>query len=204
MLLCFSPGSRLFATPQNCAQHLLNGETLSGVYTIYINRDPSQGVQVYCDMTTDEGGWIVSHWEDNTFFNSTFVICENVGNCVSWFKKGGKGVGEKFGIVFYLQVTCWGISAISVSTAGLCFSDWVISSLVSRCSSVVRMAWQTFPGSGVTIGSDLETWKMSSGLVRLLKLHYMEKKCKHYASLSVHQVEFLKCDPVLQWLNNKH
>lgn len=56
----FFPGSRLFATPQNCAQHLLNGETLSGVYTIYINRDPSQGVQVYCDMTTDEGGWIVS------------------------------------------------------------------------------------------------------------------------------------------------
>ena len=53
-------GSRLFSTPQNCAQHLLNGETLSGVYTIYLNRDPSQGVQVYCDMTTDEGGWIVS------------------------------------------------------------------------------------------------------------------------------------------------
>lgn len=61
-----SPGSRLFATPQNCAQHLLNGETLSGVYTIYINRDPSQGVQVYCDMTTDEGGWAVSHPEVNT------------------------------------------------------------------------------------------------------------------------------------------
>lgn len=60
------PGSRLFSTPQNCAQHLLNGETVSGVYTIYINRDPSQGVQVYCDMTTDEGGWIVSHCEDST------------------------------------------------------------------------------------------------------------------------------------------
>lgn len=66
MLLIIFPGSRLFATPQNCAQHLLNGETLSGVYTIYINRDPSQGVQVYCDMTTDEGGWIVSH-SDDTF-----------------------------------------------------------------------------------------------------------------------------------------
>uniref|UniRef100_A0A3Q3XFX3 Uncharacterized protein n=1 Tax=Mola mola TaxID=94237 RepID=A0A3Q3XFX3_MOLML len=59
----FTTGSRLFATPQNCAQHLLNGETLSGVYTIYINRDPSQGVQVYCDMSTDEGGWIVSQHE---------------------------------------------------------------------------------------------------------------------------------------------
>ena len=58
--LCSSAGGRVFPHPQDCAQHLMNGDTLSGVYTIFLHGELGQKLQVYCDMATDGGGWIVS------------------------------------------------------------------------------------------------------------------------------------------------
>uniref|UniRef100_A0A673XNZ4 Tenascin Cb n=1 Tax=Salmo trutta TaxID=8032 RepID=A0A673XNZ4_SALTR len=49
----------LYKHPRDCSQALLNGDTVSGVHTIYLGGDESQPIQVYCDMDTDGGGWIV-------------------------------------------------------------------------------------------------------------------------------------------------
>ncbi|XP_077354316.1 tenascin-like isoform X9 [Festucalex cinctus] len=55
----FSTVGQLHKYPKDCAQIFLNGENTSGVYTIYVAGVESQVIQVYCDMETDGGGWMV-------------------------------------------------------------------------------------------------------------------------------------------------
>ncbi|XP_033947757.1 tenascin isoform X4 [Pseudochaenichthys georgianus] len=55
----FTTTGVLYKYPRDCSQALLNGDTSSDLYTIYLGGDESQPVQVYCDMATDGGGWIV-------------------------------------------------------------------------------------------------------------------------------------------------
>ncbi|XP_074976651.1 tenascin isoform X2 [Caretta caretta] len=55
----FTTTGLLYPYPKDCSQVLLNGESTSGLYTVYMNGNKSQSVEVYCDMTSDGGGWIV-------------------------------------------------------------------------------------------------------------------------------------------------
>ncbi|XP_027752477.1 tenascin isoform X3 [Empidonax traillii] len=55
----FTTTGLLYPYPKDCSQALLNGEATSGLYTIYVNGDKAQPLQVYCDMGEDGGGWIV-------------------------------------------------------------------------------------------------------------------------------------------------
>ncbi|XP_075416507.1 tenascin isoform X8 [Tenrec ecaudatus] len=49
----------LYPFPRDCSQAMLNGDTSSGLYTIYLHGDKTQALEVYCDMSSDGGGWIV-------------------------------------------------------------------------------------------------------------------------------------------------
>ncbi|KAM6192963.1 tenascin isoform 1-T1 [Sarcoramphus papa] len=55
----FTTTGLLYPYPKDCSQALLNGETTSGLYTVYLNGDKAQPLQVFCDMAEDGGGWIV-------------------------------------------------------------------------------------------------------------------------------------------------
>uniref|UniRef100_A0A4W6CVZ5 Tenascin Ca n=1 Tax=Lates calcarifer TaxID=8187 RepID=A0A4W6CVZ5_LATCA len=55
----FTTIGQLYRRPKDCAQILLNGETTSGLFTIYVGGEDGQPIQVYCDMSTDGGGWMV-------------------------------------------------------------------------------------------------------------------------------------------------
>ncbi|KAM6918759.1 tenascin-N isoform 1-T2 [Xenentodon cancila] len=49
----------LYPFPMDCVQILKNGNKQSGIYTIYIDSVRSKPIEVYCDMDTDGGGWLM-------------------------------------------------------------------------------------------------------------------------------------------------
>ncbi|XP_062261182.1 tenascin-N isoform X2 [Platichthys flesus] len=49
----------VYPFPMDCVQIMKNGNKKSGIYTIFINNNRSKPIEVFCDMDTDGGGWLM-------------------------------------------------------------------------------------------------------------------------------------------------
>lgn len=79
---CVCAAGLLYPYPKDCSQALLNGETTSGLYTIYLNGDKAQPLQVFCDMGEDGGGWIVSNRERAHTTFTCICLCSSMGSLI--------------------------------------------------------------------------------------------------------------------------
>uniref|UniRef100_A0A8D0GHC1 Tenascin XB n=1 Tax=Sphenodon punctatus TaxID=8508 RepID=A0A8D0GHC1_SPHPU len=55
----FTTGRVTYPFPRDCSEELLNGPASSQETTIYLGGERERPLQVYCDMETDGGGWMV-------------------------------------------------------------------------------------------------------------------------------------------------
>ncbi|KAJ6663379.1 hypothetical protein lerEdw1_009458 [Lerista edwardsae] len=85
--------SSLFTGPRNCQELLSKGEFLSGWYTIYLPE--CKPLQVFCDMDTDGGGWLVFQRRMDgsvDFYRTWSDYRKGFGNQLSEFWLGNENI----------------------------------------------------------------------------------------------------------------
>jgi len=63
---------RVFQVARDCSDILATGHVVSGLYTVHVN---DHDIDVYCDMTTEAGGWLVSDYSQINRFSTS--VCQD-------------------------------------------------------------------------------------------------------------------------------
>uniref|UniRef100_H3AZP9 Tenascin XB n=1 Tax=Latimeria chalumnae TaxID=7897 RepID=H3AZP9_LATCH len=105
--------------PQDCSEELMNGRTESGVMMIFPGGDREQPVQIFCDMETDGGGWIVFQRRMNgktNFWRKWWDYAVGFGNLTEEFWLGKTlsrhedTAGKKSGPFFFFLNFPYGVT----------------------------------------------------------------------------------------------
>uniref|UniRef100_M4A0U8 Fibrinogen C domain containing 1 n=1 Tax=Xiphophorus maculatus TaxID=8083 RepID=M4A0U8_XIPMA len=115
--------------PRDCSDVLASGVSVDGVYSVFPTHDP-EGFMVYCDLSTDGGGWtVIQRREDGSmnFFRGWEAYRDGFGTTTGEHWLGGPGLHRIYTLTrsggYELRID---MADFDNATAFACYSDFSV------------------------------------------------------------------------------